>query len=81
MPVFLCEGLDFSGKDLYGIDLSKCKDMTAEQLFSSSNFEWSILPDIDFSDTIIPRHHVLFYHMYTPAVFYKCTPEYFYEIV
>ena len=33
MPVFPCEGLDFLGKDLYGIDLSKCKDMTAEQLF------------------------------------------------
>ena len=68
MPVFPCEGLDFSGKDLYGIDLSKCKDMTAEQLFSSSSFEWSILPDIDFSDTIIPGHHVLFYVDFT-----KCT--------
>lgn len=68
MPVFPCEGLDFSGKDLYGIDLSKCKDMTAEQLFSSSSFEWSILPDINFSDTIIPGHHVLFYVDFT-----KCT--------
>lgn len=28
MPEFPCEGLDFSGKDLYGIDLSKWKDMT-----------------------------------------------------
>lgn len=68
MPEFPCEGLDFSGKDLYGIDLSKCKDMTAEQLFSSSSFEWSILPDINFSDTIIPGHHVLFYVDFT-----KCT--------
>ena len=50
---FPCEGLDFTGKDLTYWDLSKFSGLTAAQLLSAYRYDYTILPNIDFSNTDI----------------------------
>ena len=52
LPTIVFTGTeDFSGKSLYGTDLSMCTGITAGQIMSADTIEIATLPSITFSGT------------------------------
>ena len=65
---FPCEGLDFRGKELADVDLSKCTGITGEQIMSASSIQGVVLPAIAFTGDESFEDRYLY-----AADFSKCT--------
>ena len=64
---FPCEGIDFSGKTLTAVDLSKCTGFTSSQLLSTNGFSGVILPNMDLSNASFDNMNIM------RVDFTKCT--------
>ena len=62
--VFPCEGLDFTGKNLDSMDLSKLSGFTGEQLLSTESFIFATLPNMDLSEVDFSGKNLLGVHLY-----------------
>ena len=58
---------DFSGKNLSGVDFSKCTGLTGTQLATASDLYACTLPDVDFTGVVLSEIRV------TGVDFSKCT--------